>query len=95
MPEVGRISLGGENDGQERMVSIDVSNDAKNRVEFGGLKDDCVRVTGQPQHLFVVVGQNTSAFTGTGLYICPRIRGGEHRRDHQLPAGPSVPLACR
>ena len=30
VPNVGRVPLGDENDGQERMISIDVSNDRQN-----------------------------------------------------------------
>ena len=66
--------LGDENDGQERMISLKVSNDAENRQEILGLEYDCVSVAGQPQHLVVVVGQDTSGVTGDRLNIHPRAR---------------------
>lgn len=76
--------LGDENDGQEWMISIDVSNDAKNRQEILGFDYDCVDITGQPQELVLISRQDTSAITGNCLYVRPDTRGGEHC-DHQPP----------
>jgi len=56
------------------MISLDVSNDAETRQDILGLEYDCVSVAGQPQHLVVVVGQDTSAVTGDRPNIRLRAR---------------------
>ena len=46
------------------MILLDVSNDAEDRQKTIVFEYDCVSVAGQPQHLVVVVGQDTSTVTG-------------------------------
>ena len=56
------------------MILLDVSNDAEDRQKTIVFEYDCVSVAGQPQHLVVVVGQDTSTVTGDRPNIRPRAR---------------------
>ena len=57
--KVSRALLGDENNGQERMLSLDVSQDAENGWEIWSFEYDCVSVTGKPpQFLLVAVQHN-------------------------------------
>ena len=68
--KVSRALLGDENDGQERMLSLDVSQDAENGWEIWSFEYDCVSVTGKPPQFLLVAGQDTSAVVGDCYRPC-------------------------